>query len=164
MSQYKPKIKARGFTIIEVMIVLAIAGLIMVIVFLAIPVVNRTARNTQRRTDASAALNAVNEYSTNNGGALPPANSLSFAPPKLTIGLAGSAQSGASLGYYQTAGSVTLATAYAALPAGAGDTMALYEGTTCQSATNTAPGTQRQVAVVFGIETASGLAWQCLSL
>jgi prepilin-type N-terminal cleavage/methylation domain-containing protein len=35
-----------GFTIIEVMIVLAIAGLILLIVFLAVPALEREARNT----------------------------------------------------------------------------------------------------------------------
>jgi prepilin-type N-terminal cleavage/methylation domain-containing protein len=42
----------QGFTIIEVMIVLAIAGLILMIVFLAVPALERTARNTQRKHDA----------------------------------------------------------------------------------------------------------------
>ena len=45
--------KAAGFTIIEVMIVLAIAGIIMAIVFLAIPAIQRSNRNTQRRSDAT---------------------------------------------------------------------------------------------------------------
>ncbi|MEI7632454.1 MAG: prepilin-type N-terminal cleavage/methylation domain-containing protein, partial [bacterium] len=46
-------LKAAGFTIIEVMIVLAIAGIIMAIVFLAIPAIQRSNRNTQRKSDAS---------------------------------------------------------------------------------------------------------------
>ena len=36
-----------GFTIIEIMIVLAIAGLIMLIVFLAVPALQRASRNTR---------------------------------------------------------------------------------------------------------------------
>lgn len=60
-----------GFTIIEVLIVLAIAGLIMLIVFLAIPALNRNSHNTQRKNDVSSILAAMGEYVTNNGGALP---------------------------------------------------------------------------------------------
>ena len=61
----------KGFTIIEVMIVLAIAGLIMLIVFLAVPALQRTARNTQRKNDASAVAAAVANYIDDNGGTLP---------------------------------------------------------------------------------------------
>lgn len=42
----------KGFTIIEVLIVLAIAGLVMVIVFLAVPSLQRNSRNNSRKTDA----------------------------------------------------------------------------------------------------------------
>ena len=50
----------KGFTIIEVMIVLAIAGLIILIVFLAVPALQRNGRNTQqkrRRPGISCNLN-----------------------------------------------------------------------------------------------------------
>lgn len=57
-----------GFTIIEVLIVLAIAGLIMVIVFLAVPSLQRNNRNTQRDSDAQRILAAVNECVANNNG------------------------------------------------------------------------------------------------
>jgi prepilin-type N-terminal cleavage/methylation domain-containing protein len=60
-----------GFTIIEVMIVLAIAGLIMLIVFLAVPALQRTSRNTQRKNDVSAFLSGVAEFASNNNGAQP---------------------------------------------------------------------------------------------
>ena len=63
--------KQKGFTIIEVLIVLAIAGLIMLIVFLAVPALQRNSRNTQRRNDVSAYLGAVNEFIANNNGAIP---------------------------------------------------------------------------------------------
>jgi prepilin-type N-terminal cleavage/methylation domain-containing protein len=60
-----------GFTIIEVLIVLAIAGLIILIVFLAVPALQRNQRNTRRRNDAAHLLGLVNEYSTNNNGKVP---------------------------------------------------------------------------------------------
>ncbi|MEI6480793.1 MAG: type II secretion system protein [Candidatus Saccharibacteria bacterium] len=51
--------KQEGFTIIEVLIVLAIAGLIMLIVFLAVPALQRNSRNTQRQADASKVTAAI---------------------------------------------------------------------------------------------------------
>ena len=62
--------KTRGFTIVEVMIVLAIAGVIMSIVFLAVPQLQRSARNSQRDTDANNFVSAVNECLSNNNGSV----------------------------------------------------------------------------------------------
>src|SRR5258707_5405230 len=61
----------QGFTIIEVLIVLAIAGLILLIVFLAVPALQRNSRNTQRNNDVSSAIGAMSEYINNNGGTIP---------------------------------------------------------------------------------------------
>lgn len=61
----------RGFTIIEVLIVLAIAGLILLIVFLAVPALQRNSRNTAIRSDAGNILSGVNEFVSNNNGILP---------------------------------------------------------------------------------------------
>lgn len=63
--------QSKGFTIIEVLIVLAIAGLIMLVVFLAVPALNRNARNTQRRDDVAALMGAFAEKLNNNGSTLP---------------------------------------------------------------------------------------------
>ena len=71
MNLNKQTKKQSGFTIIEVMIVLAVAGLIMAIVFLAIPALQRSNRNTQRKNDASRLAGLVAEFQANNNGALP---------------------------------------------------------------------------------------------
>lgn len=63
--------KEKGFTIIEVVLVLAIAGLIFLMVFIALPALQRGQRDTQRRNDLNRAQTAVNNYQTNNRGALP---------------------------------------------------------------------------------------------
>jgi prepilin-type N-terminal cleavage/methylation domain-containing protein len=63
--------RKEGFTIVEVLIVLAIAGVIMLVVFLAVPALQRNSRNTQRRADAAHMAGLINEYSANHGGALP---------------------------------------------------------------------------------------------
>lgn len=61
----------KGFTIIEVALVLAIAGLIFLMVFIALPSLQRTQRDAERREDVDALLAAVKKYQTNNRGALP---------------------------------------------------------------------------------------------
>jgi len=67
----KVKKQAEGFTIIEVLIVLAIAGLIMLIVFLAVPALQRNSRNTAWRNDVANTLGGINEYMSANNGSLP---------------------------------------------------------------------------------------------
>lgn len=59
----------KGFTIIEVVIVLAIAGLILLIVFLAIPALQRNARNSGIKNDATALSAGLGEFASNNNGA-----------------------------------------------------------------------------------------------
>lgn len=63
--------KEKGFTIIEVVLVLAIAGLIFMMVFLALPALQRSQRDTQRKTDLSRAITAVTNYTSANRGNLP---------------------------------------------------------------------------------------------
>lgn len=60
----------KGFTIIEVVLVLAIAGLIFLMVFIALPNLQRTQRDTQRRNDVDRASASLIQYVTNNN-ALP---------------------------------------------------------------------------------------------
>lgn len=71
---YNTKSKS-GFTIIEVVLVLAIAGLIFLIVFLAVPALQRSQRDTQRRTDAGRLLTYLSNYQSNNRGSLPDTSS-----------------------------------------------------------------------------------------
>lgn len=61
----------KGFTIIEVVLVLAIAGLIFLMVFIALPSLQRTQRNTQREDDLARVITAITDYQTNNSGKLP---------------------------------------------------------------------------------------------
>ena len=67
----KVKKDNKGFTIIEVLIVLAIAGLILLVVFLAVPALQRNSRNTQLKNGVSSVLAGVSEYVSNNDGKLP---------------------------------------------------------------------------------------------
>ena len=63
--------KKSGFTIIEVSLVLAIAGLIFLMVFIALPQLQRSQRDSRRRDDILSLLETVKKYQTNNRGALP---------------------------------------------------------------------------------------------
>ncbi|HSW78372.1 MAG TPA: type II secretion system protein [Candidatus Chromulinivoraceae bacterium] len=63
--------KQKGFTIIEVVLVLAIAALIFLMVFIALPALQRSQRDTQRKQDLSRAITAVTNYQSNNRGGLP---------------------------------------------------------------------------------------------
>ena len=56
----------QGFTIIEVVLVLAIAALIFLMVFIALPALQRNQRDTARKNDAAAVAAAVNNYRSNN--------------------------------------------------------------------------------------------------
>ena len=58
--------KKSGFTIIEVVLVLAIAGLIFLMVFVALPSLQRSQRDTQRKNDLSTLSSAMVSYSSNN--------------------------------------------------------------------------------------------------
>lgn len=60
-----------GFTIIEVVLVLAIAGLIFLMVFIALPALQRSQRDSQRRNDLGKVTEAITNFQTNNQGRLP---------------------------------------------------------------------------------------------
>lgn len=67
----KQQHKEKGFTIIEVVLVLAIAGLIFLMVFIALPALQRSQRDTARKNDMSRAMTAITNFTTANRGALP---------------------------------------------------------------------------------------------
>jgi len=144
------KKRSEGFTIIEVLIVLAIAGLILLIVFLAVPALQRNSRNTQRRNDISNYLSAVSEWSNNNGGKVP------SAATDLTG--ANGINSLAKLGIMTapTAAPVTGAQNSAV----ALDTMQVVTGAKCDTTTigNTVAGPARSVSIRFAVENSAGAA------
>ncbi len=160
--QLKNRQKAKGFTIIEVLIVLAIAGLILLIVFLAVPALQRNSRNTSRRADVSAILAAVNEYVANSTGTLPTGANWTAAP---NLTLTGSTQAQAKLGFYTSgigtgSGQVFYQNPFAATAAlpgnAANDRVIVVNGAQCNGAA-AAAGSARQVALLYEIETGSGV-------
>ena len=72
LNRLKDKKKLQeGFTIIEVMIVLAIAGLILVVVLIAIPQLQRNQRNGARQANLARMVSEISNYSGNNNGRIP---------------------------------------------------------------------------------------------
>ena len=141
-----------GFTIVEVMIVLAVAGLIILIVFLAVPALQRTSRNTQRKQDASTYMAAVNEFIQSNNGQLP-----STAAHVTTIN--GLANLGALT-------EPTAAPSAGAQTAAVGvDTFQLVTGAKCSTVTvgDTVAGPNRAFAIRYNVENSTGAAVkQCI--
>jgi prepilin-type N-terminal cleavage/methylation domain-containing protein len=163
------KKRNEGFTIIEVLIVLAIAGLILVIVFLAVPNLQRSQRNTGRKSDASRITTAASTFLSNNGGNPPStaADALAVLKEAGTLG---------QLAIPQTAAPTVNGTAApgvfnlnGALPTPAVDNVAtLHTNATCAYAAGNASfgvGTNpREMALIYSIEGNSGFTWGCLSV
>jgi prepilin-type N-terminal cleavage/methylation domain-containing protein len=62
----------KGFTIIEVVVVLAIAGLIFGIVFWALPNLQKSNRDSTRKTITANVLANLDQYASNSNGTYPP--------------------------------------------------------------------------------------------
>ena len=60
-----------GFTIIEVALVLAIAGLIFLVVFLALPALQNSQKDTARKQDVGRVVSALQSYMADNGNEFP---------------------------------------------------------------------------------------------
>ena len=61
----------QGFTLIEVSLVLAIAGVIFLMVFTALPQMIRSQHDAARKDDIMAFVEYMKTFQTNNRGALP---------------------------------------------------------------------------------------------
>lgn len=160
-------VQKQGFTIIETMIVLAIAGLIMLIVFLAVPALQRSSRNTSRKNDAGNIASSIGNYISNNNGQLP--SSLTDLQ---------SAISGVQLGYYTSTevyyDSTGIPTACTTVGTGGctsgpsevnTEDVIFLPGTTCSNnqPTQTNAST-RSYAIVYEIESnASSSQEQCIA-
>ena len=131
----------KGFTIIEVLIVLAIAGLILLIVFLAVPALQRNSRNTQRSDDVARALGAAQEVLNNNNGDL---TKLDTASLRVAMG---------TPAFYDNSGFAGVSVQAPITPTNTStvDTAFLYKNATC-SGDHAIEGTTRQLAMNFRVE------------
>ena len=70
-SLLKPRINKRGFTITEVIIVLAIAGVIMAVVLAVVPQAQRNQRDNNRKALAQRLMSSLENYNANSQGTYP---------------------------------------------------------------------------------------------
>lgn len=156
------KTENEGFTIIEVMIVLAIAGLILLIVLLAVPALQRSARNTAIKNDASALAAGVSEYESNNSGALPTNTGTAVSGPTITF--TGGSGTDTAVAKIQGSTKVTYLTASPTASPAVSNIDVVF-GQECSSTTGyTTTANSRSTAIVYGVETgSSGTQAQCLS-
>lgn len=165
----------KGFTIIEVMIVLAIAGLILLIVFLAVPALQRSARNTQRKNDAGNLSSSISAFVSNNNGDVPGYDSTGTYSAATCKSNIDSIVLGIHLGYYTnanvTCGSATSpptvckTTGTSSCAAGSLTTenMIFIPGNVCSNnAPTTANATSRSYALLYMVETGTAPAEQCI--
>lgn len=142
--------KQEGFTIIEVMLVLAIAGLIMLIVFLAVPALQRNSRNTQRKNDVAATLSAVNEYVNNNAGKLPTAAADN-------AGFNTTVRQHLNLGFYDKTDVTYFASVTGISTTADIDKIVVVGGAKCTSqAAAPVKGSNRQFVAFYAVETGGG--------
>lgn len=141
MSQ-KYRSNSKGFTIIEVMIVLAVAALIILIVLLAVPALQRSSRNTTIKNDASSVAAAVSNYETDNNGVMPTCISQSGAT--VTVGSGSSTSCTGENAKVQGSTQVTVITSspgtvgsqYSGTSMQPGDVQVLFKNT-CDGTANT---------------------------
>jgi type IV pilus assembly protein PilA len=136
--------KEKGFTIIEVVLVLAIAGLIFLMVFIALPALQRNQRDTARKTDVATVASAVTSYSGNNRGTFPTTATLaSYVTEKSS-----------------NTTTVTVGAAGTTSVAPADGTVLVIARTTCGTGTATnqtlVAGTARQFTVTTKLESGGG--------
>ena len=153
----------KGFTIIEVMIVLAIAGVIIAAVLVAVPQLQKNQRNTSRRAILGRVKTELDNYIGNNNGSVP-SNALfatgatSFTTKYLNPASSFTDPNGNAVTYdTYVAGGIH---ATPVTPTGNTAAGILYNSTaTCSGEDVTGAGTSRQYAVSIGLE---GGAAYCL--
>lgn len=136
----------KGFTIIEVLIVLAIAGLIMLIVFIAVPQLQRNQRNSARSNDANLITSAISECMTNRNGVAASCQAIGGN----AVTLPGNLNQITTATYGAGTGSTTAATW-------------VFSAQCSPDGTATVGGTARQFAVAFQVEGSNGVSQRCIS-
>lgn len=177
--------ESKGFTIIEVLIVLAIAGLIMAVVLIAIPGLQRSQANTAAKTDATHIVAALTDFVSNNNGSLPStpadfvtvyksvaginkllANNLTSGTPTIGV-LSGT---GTSQNWYNNIGGMSTSAITttewlvdidtdAQCVNSSGTVVSSVSGATLSTINGTTP---TQVALLYTTQISGGSEWNCL--
>jgi prepilin-type N-terminal cleavage/methylation domain-containing protein len=158
----------KGFTIIEVMIVLAIAGLIILIVLLAVPALQRNGRNTAIKNDGSALVAGISEFASNNDGAQPLVANSDFGVTTPGVIIFNNATGTPSNVKVQSSTKVqSQATGTVASQTPAAGTITVTFGTKCPAtvsgaSTGALTANARSSTVVYAIESAGALSAKCI--
>ena len=155
LKRSKIERSGQGFTIIEVMIVLAIAGLILLIVFLAVPALQRSSRNTQRKTDVGRIGSAATTIISNANGNMA---ALTRAAVVNEVG---------TTAYYDfsVAGNLTVnveAVGGTHAAVANKDVVDIEGNAKCAAAGATALYAQRQIAVLYAVESGAATTSVCV--
>ena len=155
-----------GFTIIEVVLVLAIAALIMLMVFIALPALQRNQRDTQRKDDVSRLQSQISNFKSRNRGSLSTLNTQALWQSFFNDEMARDGDSfGDPSGKREIYQAVYTGTGTASNPAAwdesRTDNMYIYPGASCQNENvrGTLSTSSRSVAIMKPLE---GGGFQCL--
>lgn len=146
----------KGFTIVEVIIVLAVGGLILLIVFEAIPALQRNGRNNQRKHDVSDILQAVSHYEVDNSANFPTsaATLMQYAPDNLS--------------YYTNAQISLTPGPISPPPVTNVDVVNVYNyqicSTTTQGATTSQGADYSNIVALYALESGGGSVAECSQL
>lgn len=153
--------QTKGFTIIEVVLVLAIAGLIFLMVFIALPALQKSQRDSARKSEVGTVASAIQSYMSNNRNKLPSAANIADY-----VGVGSEAdtlESGSKIVVAQTkfvSGTEPKATFSDENAAGANvgeNQIKVFYGSKCASSNSTSntleKGTTKQAAVVVALES-----------
>lgn len=145
--------KQRGFTLIEVILVLAIAALIFLMVFVALPALQASQRDTARRSDAGLVASAVQTYMSTERAALSAGEADLLVPyiddlDQYENQEAADATSPGLRVLAAATGTVTVDS----------DQVNIYVGTKCDG-NDLEAGVARSAAVVVQLETGSGTTY-----
>ena len=157
------KLNNKGFTIVETLIVLAIAATIIIVVLLAVPALQRQSRNTATKVGATDVASGWTAEVGNSNGAAP--TTVIGATGAITINSASYNVNSAivtKVVTYQSVTTVAYGTTSLGTTGSTGDkigvsTIALYTSATCPATTTgtsltLAAGTTTQAAIVYSIE------------
>jgi prepilin-type N-terminal cleavage/methylation domain-containing protein len=160
-----------GFTIIEVALVLAIAGLIFLVVFLAVPALQRNQRDDARKRDVSNVVESVTNYVANSNkipdaGDVWPAPATGTAPPLTAYisNLSGNVDYVSVVATLPTAAFSTSQVTTAATAAGTAprvNQVIVYTKAQCDGNTGVKAGSTRMAAVVVQIEAGGAGKYYC---
>lgn len=151
----------KGFTIIEVALVLAIGALIFLVVFLAVPALQRNQRNDARKRDISNIVEAIHDYNANH-----PTGPFDTGPVYGASGADKNTKLGAYLDNLSSSTDKVEVTDTATLPDTTGtgvntSEIKVYRGHKCKGLDDIEKGSGRQAAVMGTMERSGGYTLYC---